>query len=363
MKLHLRVVDRYIISELVGPFIIGIFGFIMVMITDLLFSYTDLIINRGVPFGAVLKLLLFKLPYILVMTFPVALLFATAMALGRLSRDNEVVALRTSGVSFFRICLPIVVFSLIISTVSFFINEKLVPYANHRSDDIIQRIIYKKPVPRVKENVFFKDSHNRYYYVKEIDVKTDVLRNVLIYEFATDDKIPRVIVANEANFENLIWDLRHGKVHKFDDNGQLEYESTFENMKIYVNEDLVNFTNQKSGEEMNIQELRAEIETLGKSGKEVHSLETDYYMKFSAPLTCFIFALVAIPLSLPTMRSGKTWGVTLSVVLMFTFYVFFSVFRSLGRGGVLPPLVAAWGPQFCFGTFGLVLLLREGFKK
>jgi len=341
----------------------GILGFVMVMITDLLFTYTDMIINKGVPLGAVLKLLVFKLPYIMVMTFPVSTLFCVAMALGRLSKDNEIIALRTSGISLFRLCVPIIIFSLVISLVSFFTNEKIVPYANHVSDDIIQQIILKKPIPQVKENEFFKDSHNRFYYVKKVDTKADKLYDILIYEFAQGDKIPRVIVAKEARFENLTWDLKTGKVHKFDNEGHLNYESTFDKMKIYVNEDLMRFTNRKSAEELSSQELKARIETLGKSGATVRQLQTDYYMKFSIPLTCFIFALVGIPLSLPSVRSGKTWGVTLSIVVMFTFYVFASVFRSLGRGGVVDPVVAAWGPQFLFGTFALVMLLREGTKK
>jgi lipopolysaccharide export system permease protein len=359
----LRIIDRYVLSELLGPFFIGILGFVMVMVTDLLFTYTDMIINRGVPLLAVLRLLLFKLPYILVMTFPVSVLFATAMALGRLSKDNEIIALRTSGINFFRLSAPIVIFSLVISLVSFFTNERLVPYANRVSDEIIRNIIYRNPLPQVKEDVFFKDAHNRYYYVNKVDTQNNKLYDILVYEFVRGETLPRIIFAASADYENLAWDLRSGRVNKFDAQGRLNYEATFDRMKIFVNEDLANFTAAQTPEQMNSAELKARLASSNRSGRAVLEMATDYYMKFSVPLTCFIFALVGIPLSLPAVRSGRTWGVTLSIVVMFTFYVFASVFRSLGRGGVLTPLLAAWLPQFLFGTFGLVLLLREGMKK
>ncbi len=103
----MKILDRYIGREVLGPFILGILGFVMVMIVDLLFTFVDLIINRGVPLGVMGQLLLFKLPAIMIMTFPVATLFGVTMCLGRLSHDNELSALRTSGVPFTRIAYPI----------------------------------------------------------------------------------------------------------------------------------------------------------------------------------------------------------------------------------------------------------------
>src|SRR3989338_10631245 len=102
----MKIIDRYVSSEMIGPFLIGVVGFILVLTVDLLFTMADLIINKGVPLWAVLKLLVYKLPSLLVMTFPVSTLFGTVMALGRLAKDNEIVALRTSGVTLFRLSVP-----------------------------------------------------------------------------------------------------------------------------------------------------------------------------------------------------------------------------------------------------------------
>jgi len=353
-----KILDRYLAWEVLSPFLLGIAGFVLVMTVDLLFTFVDLIINKGIPLGEVAKLLLFKLPSIMVMTFPVATLFGIAMCLGRLSKDNELAALRTSGVSFFRIALPILVISLLISVLSFFTNERLVPYSNHLSEQIIRNIILRQPLPEVKENIFFKDAYNRYFYIGRLDAKTKTLENVMIYELE-EGKLPRVMTAQTATLDRLVLNLNKGLIHNFDASGHLEYEAEFTNMTVNLNEDPLAMSDIRTSQEMDSRELSTQIHSLSKVGASVNSLQTDLFMKYSVPLTPLIFALIGIPLAIPGLKSGRTWGIILTIVVMFTFYVFASVFRSLGRGGIMPPLLAAWTPQLMFGALGAGLLIHE----
>lgn len=354
----MKTLDRYITKEVLGPFITGIVGFVMVMTVDLLFTFVDLIINRGIPLAAILQLLLYKLPSILVLTFPVATLFGVAMAIGRLSKDNELTALRTSGISFTRIALPIIIISLIVSAVSFFTNEKLVPFANQKSERIIREIFLRQPLPAISENVFFKDAYNRHFYVQRINNKEKTMENIMVYELV-GERLPRVVTADRARIDGLKLILNAGMIHKFDNNGSLMYEATFDEMKLNLNEDPVTVAEQKNTEAMNAGELGRQIKSMEKSGVSTKSLQTDFFMKFSIPLTSLIFAIIGIPLSLPGIRASRTWGMVLTIVIMFTFYVFASVFRSLGRGGIILPFFAAWTPQLLFGILGLTLFYRE----
>jgi lipopolysaccharide export system permease protein len=358
----MKVVDRYLFFEMIGPFMIGVVGFVLVLAVDLLFTMADLIINKGVPFWAVLKLLVYKLPSIMVLTFPVSTLFATAMALGRLSKDNEIVALRTSGVSIFRISLPILIMGVAVSVASYVTNEKIVPHADFVASNIVRQIIYKKPLPEVKENVFFKDAHDRHYYARRINLKDKTMENIMVYE-VTDEKFPRVILAQQATFQGRIWELKNGIVHKYDSQGYLNYEAAFQDMKLNVSEDVLSFSSQKTSQEMNSNELKGMIAMLDKGGVSTQALRTELLLKYSIPATCFVFALIGIPFSLPSPRSGRTWGMVVTIVFMFTFYVFASVFRSLGKGGVLTPEVAAFTPQASFAAIGALLLCWEGWFK
>ena len=355
----MKILDRYVFVEMAGPFLVGIVGFILVLTVDLLFTMADLIINKGVPLWAVLKLLVYKLPSLLVMTFPVSTLFGTVMALGRLAKDNEIVALRTSGVTLFRLSVPILVVGILVSLLSFVTNEKIVPYANFVSNNIIRQIIYKQPLPEVKENVFFKDAQNRYYYARRVDMKNKRMDSIVVYE-VTDEKYPRTILADTATFASRIWDLKNGVVHRYDNKGYLNYEATFTDMQLNVADDVLSFSEQKTPADMNRKELKDLINVLGKGGASTKELLTELYMKYSIPFTCFVFALVGIPFSMPSPRSGRTWGMIVTIVFMFTFYVFASIFRSLGKGGVLPPAVAAFTPQVSFVIIGFALLFWEG---
>lgn len=344
---------------MLGPFFLGIVGFVLVMIVDLLFTFVDMIINRGVPLWSVVQLLLYKLPSIMIMTFPVATLFGVAMALGRLSKDSELTAIRTSGITFYRLIAPIIVISIIISIASFAINEKVVPYANQRSEQIIREILHRKPIPDIKSDVFFKDSHNRYFYVKKLDSKNNKIEGIMIYELS-NTSIPRTIIAGEGTMEGLTLHLQQGIIHKFDPTGRMEYEAKFNNMKVNLLENPLSFGKTKTTQEMSSLELKNQIVAFNKSGVKTHGLQTDFNLKFAIPLTPLVFALIGIPLCLPGIKSSRTWGMVLTIVIMFTFYVFASVFRSLGRGAIVTPTIAAWLPPLSVAIFGIILIIKEG---
>jgi lipopolysaccharide export system permease protein len=361
--MKIKIVDRYILEEMIPPFLLGIFGFILILITDIIFTLMDLIINRGIPLYAVLRLLIYKLPSMMVLAFPVSTLFATSMALGRVSKDNELTALRTSGVSFGRISIPIVLFALIVSVSSYFTNEKIVPWTNHVSEEIIRQMVLKQPLPAVSENVFFKDSgSNRYFYIRRVNQRSGELENIMVYEFE-GSKVPRVIIAEKGKLEAGSWNIVNGVIHKYDDNGYLVYEAKFDKMHIAGTLDVISFSEQKTPQEMSSFELKNMITMLDRGGVNTKSLLVDYYMKYSIPLTCLIFALIGIPLSIPPIRSARAWGIVLCIVIVFSFYVFASIFRSFGYGGLLTPLVSAWGPQVIFGMLGGLLIIREGYFK
>lgn len=355
----MKTLDRYLVSEMLGPFFVGVIGFILVLVVDLLFTMADLIINRGIPFFTVVRLLIYRLPSLLVMTFPVSTIFGATMAIGRLSKDNEIVALRTSGVNIYRIAAPILAVGLVVSFLSFLNNEHLVPRANYIANNLIRQMIYSQPLPEVKENLFFKDQHNRFYYARSVDTKKKEMRDIMVYE-VKDGRYPRVIIAESANFSGHFWQLGKGVIHKYDDQGRLAYEADFQDLKLNVYEDVLNYTEQKGYADMNIKELRESLSAQKKGGVDASIVATELFLKFATPLACLVFAIIGVPFSLTSPRAGRTWGLVVTIVFMFTYYVFASVFRSLGRGGIVPPPAAAFVPPLSFLLIGILLLVHEG---
>jgi len=356
-----KTLDRYIFFEMVPPFFLGIIGFIMIMITDLLFTYVNLIINKGVPLLIILRLIILKLPAIMVLTFPVSMVFATSMVLSRMSKENEMIALRTSGISLLRISVPVILISVVVSFMSYCTNEFFVPWSNHKAENIIRQIILRQPLPEIKENGIFIDSSNRRFYVRKVNQKLNTLEDIMIYEIG-QGRFPRVIIAKSAKYDGKNWTLTDGVIHRYEDaTGKLDYEANFSEMQILVNENIVNFTDQKTTYEMNSKELSSLVSMLKKGGVDAKVLLTDLYMKVSVPVTCLVFALLGIPFSLPALRSGRAFGVVFCVALIFTFYVIASVFRAFGHGGLMNPFLAAWLPNVFFGFLGVALIIKDNY--
>ena len=250
----MKTLDRYLVREFLGPWLVGIAGFILILTTDLLFTLTDMIINRGIPLGAVVKLMIYKIPALLVLTYPVATLFGAAMTMTRLSNDNELIAMRTSGIPFRRIAVPLVAVGIIISVLSLVTNELIVPRANFVSENLIRQVFLKQPTPAIKEQVFFRGHHNRYFYIQKVHTREPILDGVMIYEF-DEGPYPRIITAKRATYEKKTWTLEQGTIHNFLANGMLSYAATFEALGVTVAEDPIYFTEQKTSQEMNAREL------------------------------------------------------------------------------------------------------------
>ena len=357
-KLH--IIDRYIVSEIAAPFVLGLTGLVIIGMMDIVFSLVDLFINNGIPLPVVLRILVFKIPAIMVLFFPMAILFSTTIVLIRMIKDSELTVFRAGGVSLMRIIAPVVIAGLLASLLSYGNSELLAPWANTVSEELIDKVVMKKPVADVLENTFFKESDARYFYIRKIDKQTNQMDDVYIYEVT--GAFPRVITAKRAQWDGREWLLQNGVVHKYAEDGSLSYQGNFAVMHINIDKGFYNYyKSQKSPMEMSSKELQEKIANLKQSGQSTGKMEVAYYMKYSQPLACLIFSLVGTALLLFFMGSGHDlWGVIVAVLLALLsvgFYIFLmAAFRALGNGGHLAPVWAAWAPNIIYGTLAIAII-------
>ncbi|RAP33546.1 hypothetical protein DID75_01915 [Candidatus Marinamargulisbacteria bacterium SCGC AG-410-N11] len=342
-------------------------GFTIIGIVDILFYLVDLAILSGVQFSTIIRLLIYKLPAIMVLFFPMAVLFATMLLLVRMAKDNELTILRASGVHTFRILLPLLFIILISSGISFIINEDIVPWTNNVSEKLIRKEIQKKPPPNIVENVVFKGSSNRFFYIKKVFSKEAKMENLLIFEETR--YFPRLTTAKNASWNGHSWTLNNGYIQEINKDGILEFLDSFEELKIHVDQNIRTYLNrQKSAKEMDSQELKKRIDTLNKGGISTRTLKVEYYMKSSLPGACFIFGFLGIAFCLSFVRSGKDWwGVILSIcfaVLSVGFYFFLlSLSRAFAKdpsfnifGYPFYPFLGAWLPNFIYGFIASLVI-------
>ena len=151
----ISLLDRYIIRGFTYPFLFCVFGFTIILLSGILFELTDFIFVKNVAISLVGKMLLYKLPEMVVLTLPIAVLFATLLSLGKLQSQSELTVMRCSGVPFRRIIVPILIIAFVVSVVTYQANERVVPWANHQFENIVRKLIFEDGIPVVQENVFF----------------------------------------------------------------------------------------------------------------------------------------------------------------------------------------------------------------
>jgi len=353
---RLKILDRYIISEVLSFVALTASALTIMLIVRTLFELTDMLINERVAWPYIIKLLVYRLPAFLVLTFPMSLLASSELAIGRLSTDSEITAMRASGISLRRIIIPFLIAALAVSILSFVINDYIVPNANYLSQNIIHEIVQKKGLSYIRQNVFFRDAENRYFYVNRFDEKNMIMQDIIVYEFTGENSLKR-ITAKEGKWITDTWKLENGTIYNNHEGEEGTYQMSFAILDINLKEDFQNFfKNQRTPQEMSSKELKQQIDILQQAGVDTKSFEVDLYMKYSVPFSGLIFVLLGVPLGLRVKRGNKATGIIISIVLVFIYYISVSTIRSFGKGGIMAPVLAAWLPNIIFAILGTILI-------
>ncbi|MBI3923664.1 MAG: LptF/LptG family permease, partial [Armatimonadetes bacterium] len=317
------ILDRYLVKELILPWVVGVVAFLVIFLGHTLYQIVDMILNRGIPAIPVAQMLLYRVPAVCVLALPVATLLSISLVINRMEREFEISAMRTGGVSLLRIALPLFGFGGLMTLASYTLNEKVAPWANHRSENIVRQILLSNPMPMIQENKYFKASEDYYFYVHRFDPDKNVLEDIMVYERQPGtSRFPRVYIAKRAFERRGVWHLVSCRVHEFDEEGHLKLETTEIVKEITFNfgQSIRSFSGETRGPtEMPADELKRQIKLFDRGGIDVHSMEVDYYMKFSVPCACFVLALLAFPLSRRWARAGSFMGILITVLLVFLY--------------------------------------------
>ncbi|MBX9724078.1 MAG: LptF/LptG family permease [Candidatus Obscuribacterales bacterium] len=357
----LKLLDTYIANEFWQPLLFGIgivtgvwFG------ADQLKTIFNLIMRSGVPLPMAFEIIGLHLPEIIVLTIPIGVLLGTLLVFNRLSGDSEIIAIRTSGISFYRIMIAPLVFGLFTSVASFGINEFVVPLANRTSKKLEFLALYKQTLPEGTANFTYMErgkdlTLSRVYYIGMAD-KTSI-NNVIILDF-TRDKLVQIISAAHGLWDHGQWILQKGRTYVLAGDSDVTRIMKFDSLVIPgVNSAQNALTAQKvAPKDMSINELANYLEVMKKSNVVHNDLLLRYYQKFSQPLACLIVALAGAPLGLLARRSRNNLGLIYSAVVVFIYYVLQSSSGALGDSGRLAPIIAAWLPNMVIGTLGLIIL-------
>lgn len=238
----MKILYRYIFKEHVGPFFFGLAVIMFVLVMDFILEVLNLIIGKGLNAFIILQVFVLNLAWMLALAVPMAVLVATLMAFGRLSQDNEITALRSSGVSLYRLISPPLVASIFLSLGMMFFNDRALPELNHKARLLMTDIHQKRPTWNLKENVFINEIPGYHILIKKIDPHSSDVEGVTIYE-VENRRFPRTIIAEKGKVEftpdgnTLIFQLFNGEIHEADEESPERYRRVnFDKQIIYMHD-------------------------------------------------------------------------------------------------------------------------------
>ncbi len=325
-----------------------------------LFDWIDIFLKHGASAGTIAAYLLYRIPFILFQIVPACMLLATLLALGMLSRYNEIIAMRTSGVSIYRIVWPLLGVSVGIALVAFCLNEYVVPPTLQYSDYLRKVVIRgQTPSTRMVRNRFWIKGQEGIFNIATFNPVRKELQGIMILRIKEPFTLWQRIDASRALWDGTQWVFHDVVETEFPAEGSLK--KTYYSRKVLpieeVPEDFQELESKTEG--MPFRRLRQYIKKVQEDGYDATPYVVDLHQKVALPFLNVITIFVAIPFSLKTSRSGgMALGVAVSMAIGFVYYVLFALCISLGHSGVLPPLVAAWAVNILFASFGLYLLLK-----
>lgn len=371
----MRILDRYLLRELVVPLGYCLGGFLLFWISFDLIANLDTYQSNRLGMAEVAQYYLLKLPEILVFILPITFLFALLYALSNHARHSEIIAMRAAGLDVWRIGLPYLLVGLVLSGLVFFLNEKCVPIGGERIERLLNR---KKDTDAAVDSVqwvrplnFKNDYDNRIWNISAYNpVESKMLKPII--DWRMKDGTRRLLIAENAEWASPGW--KFSNVVQFDyvatqedpiktQMGELvltEFNETPELIRSEIRYSQLSNRSAAKKAQLSIAEIRNYLRLhrnllRGDSAK----LYTQLHGRLAEPWTSFVVALIALPFGAVTGRRNVFVGVANSIFIAFSYFVLLKLGLALGTGGYIPPWLAAWTPNMFFGALGVWMIRRS----
>jgi LPS export ABC transporter permease LptF/LPS export ABC transporter permease LptG len=367
--------NRYIISEILGPLGLGFLVYTFILLLRFLFQSAEMIIRRGLPVSIVGELLLVTLPNIVVLTLPMSLLFGILIAVGRLSSDSELTAMRSCGISLLSLYRPVLLVSAVLTLLNTLLMLYILPWGNHSLQQLRLDILTQTMSQQVEPRVFYQEWVGKSVYVFEVPPPGRRWKGVFLAETEPNTQKNQVTVADWGEIkvdpagERVVMVLTNAVRHTVDLSRPVSYEiSRHKELDVvledqFTSEQKAKMAASKGVRELNLTELRR-VRRDRSLPKEMRNLAlVEIHKKFSIPFACMVFGIFALPLGINNRRGGKTSGFAISIGVIVVYYIMLNNGEEAARYGKLSPGLAMWLPNLVLAMVGVFILIRRNSDK
>jgi LPS export ABC transporter permease LptF/LPS export ABC transporter permease LptG len=360
----MRILDRYIIRETLGPFVLALLVFTFILLIPWIVELAESMIAKGVPWPMLLEAMVTLIPQALGLTIPMSLLISLLMAFGRLSGDREIVVMMACGISPYRLMRPVGMLALAAWAATSWVMLDAIPSANQAYRELSVKIVQDRAEQEVKPRVFFEDFPKIVLYVRNVVGAGAGWEGVLAADTSNEAQpeifiaaTGRMLVDREAKTIQML--LENGTRHRTSATDPTFYE-VLRFQRILVNldpESVFPRSGPAPGDrEMTIAQLEQRIADMKANNISTHNPEMEIQKKFSIPVACFVFALVGLALGVSNRKDGKMASFVTGIAVIFVYYVIMFTSQSMTKGHLMPAWLAMWVPNIVLGIAGAVML-------
>lgn len=330
-----------------------------------LFELVRAVVLRGMPLIVALQVFIYRLPSIVVYIFPMAILLAALLSFSRLSGDSEIIAFRASGISLYRLIVPVLFLGLLVSFANLAFSEIVVPESNKAAKNLLIETSAKHK-PKLQKNVFVPEMERgalkRIFYAETLEGNT--MHDVIVQEFS-EGKLTQILTAKQARWqkEKDEWLFENGTIYLIAETGEYKHLIKFKEQSLAIKYTPADFyIGDRNPEEMTIRELRQFIILKEKMGVDVTDFKIQLNMKMSIPFASLVFALLGAPLGITRRRASSSIGLGLSIIVIFVYYIAIFISMAVGELKLIPPGLSAWLPNFIAGGIGWYILSKAAVR-
>ncbi|MEA5509492.1 LptF/LptG family permease [Crocosphaera sp. UHCC 0190] len=369
----LSIMDRYLFIELLLPFLFGMGIFTSLGLSiGTLFDLVRRVTESGLLLSVALKILLLKMPGFISLAFPMGMLLASLMAYSRLSSDSELIALRSLGISVYRLVIPAIFFSLVVTGFAFVVNDWVAPAATHEAAVTLEKAVNQERPDFKERNIVYPEYKTiqdedgqdlsiltRLFYAEEYNGEN--MTGLTILD-RTQEDVNQIVTAESAtwNLSTNTWDFFNGTVYIIAPDGSYRNIVRFEHQQLALPRAPLDLANRRQNfTEMTISETREYLQAMKLSGdeKRVRKVQVRLQEKYALPFVCLVFGLVGAAIGVRPQNTNKATSFGICVGLIFAYYLLSFVASSLGIWGILNPFFGAWLPNLLgLGAGGLLLV-------
>ncbi len=363
-----RILDEYVVREFINTFLLVLTGFVLLMLVFTFFDLVGDILRNHIPLTTVGAYLINLTPDMLYQIAPLAVLIATLVTFGVLNRNSEIIAMKATGISLYRLVIPIVAIAAVLSVCLFLFDQYYLPQANRRQE-ALRNIIKGKPPQTVlhpEHNWIFGQPRpgepGRIFYYEFFDPDRKEFANLSVFEFDPSTfSLTRRIFAARVSWDpaNDSWRFEDGWVRDMIGAEPGAYREFRQTTLSEIHEDPGYFTKENlQSQEMNFSQLDDYIRDLRQSGFDTMRLRVALWHKLAYPLVAIVMAVLAIPFALSMGRRGSLTAIAVAIAVALAYWVVDGLFGAMGYVNYLPAALAAWSSDLLFALVGGYLLLR-----